>query len=153
MPRRLARFMGKGPTVDLVLGVVGLALAILLVTRDSPANDDPFGRPVTPVAAVRTAPRLRSGRANTCGDHSRQNQWPCSVTLPSAHVLDGTPGAGKKSSTHGDARLFLRDTAAAGRGAGSRNGDTITALWINSPSSVGNTSPAEADTAIPTYSP
>jgi hypothetical protein len=153
MPRRLARFMGKGPAVDLVLTVVGLALVVLLVNSDSPPNDAPFERPVTPVVAVRTALRLSSGRANTCGHHSRQTQWPCSVTLPSPRVLDGTPGAGRKGSIRGDARLFLRDAAAAGRGASSRNGDTITALWINSPSLIGNTSPAEVDAATPTYSP
>jgi hypothetical protein len=52
----------------------------------------------------------------------------------------------------GDARLYLRDAAAAAHrlaGAGPRQGETRTDLWINAPESIGSTSPPDANPVNP----
>jgi hypothetical protein len=71
------------------------------------------------------------------------------LASPTRHSPGQT--ASDDRSGHGDARLFLRDAAAAQRHlrADSRRGETRTDLWINHPASIGSMSRPDDRPATP----
>jgi hypothetical protein len=104
--------------IGLAESLIGLLMAVISTPGD-PAVSSHAGDRAAPPAGVPEI-RVASPTPRTRG----QTAW------------DDRAG-------HGDARLFLRDAAAAAQRrpqAESRRGETRTDLWINNPSSIGSMS-------------
>jgi hypothetical protein len=102
--------------IGLAMSVIGLLIAVI----SPPADPTLSSRPDDRAAPTAVIPESR-----------------LDAPLPPFHEQ---PAMNNRAG-HGDARLFLRDAAAAARRrseAESRRGETRTDLWINNPSSIGS---------------
>ncbi len=113
--------------IGLAVSMIGLLMAAISPPAD-PASSRRAGDRVAPTA-VMPASRLVSPAPRARGQTALEDR-----------------------AAHGDARLFLRDAAAATRrrpAAEARRGETRTDLWINNPSSIGSMSRPDERLATP----
>lgn len=136
----------------LVIGLGVSAIGFLVLPRTLPDRAAsvaswPSERVTSPAASAQGMIPL-----DRAGDHDAL----ITVALDPPHAFPAPPasrlvGADARLG-QGDARLYLRDAAAAAHRlarAGPGQGETRTDLWINDPRSIGSTSPPDASLAKP----
>jgi hypothetical protein len=129
--------------VAMILAVPGSVARLPMSTGPAPA---PTSVPLTlreePLPAI-------PGAIGTAGVNCFAAASQLAARITHTNLSAPSVSGGERGDAH-DARAYLRDTSEAARNAGKANSETTTSLWINSPAWVGNTSPPDPVTTIPT---
>jgi hypothetical protein len=131
----------------LVLGVSACLIGFMLLPRTLP--EQPARVTTWPSASLSSPVDDATGVISPNGEGAHVESLPAVSNLPrrlpAAPIRTHVDPDARRAE--GDARLYLRDAAAAAHRydrVGRGRGETRTALWINAPASIGSTSPTQA---------